>query len=205
MINKRYTLKWRQKRRTEIGPRRQIDKKEDPLAMRVQVFVDESQRKHYIICAAIISPNHLAQVRTSLHKLLLPGQRRLHFVDESKQRRQKCLTAMAELPVQARIYASPHNESVARKFLLDHLLNDLIPLQCERLVIESRGVNPDTRERSQIAAAIRNGAAPQVIYHHMRPHEEPLLWVADAIAWAYGAGGEWRSLVEPQVGYVKRV
>jgi hypothetical protein len=30
-----------------------------------------------------------------------------------------------------------------------------------------------------------------------RVHEEPLLWVPDAIAWAVGRGGDWRRRAEP--------
>lgn len=173
--------------------------------MSVQAFVDESQRKRYMICAAIISPNVMKEVRDELRRLLLPRQRRLHFVDESKQRRRQCLAVISELPLSARIYTSPNNESVARQSLLEHLLADLIPLKCQRLIIESREVNQNTRERRQIAAAIRDKSAPHMTYLHLRPHEEPLLWVSDAVAWAYGAGREWRSQVEALVNYSKEV
>lgn len=36
----------------------------------------------------------------------------------------------------------------------------------------------------------------------MKGHEEPLLAIADVVAWAYGAGGDWRrieSIVEKVV------
>lgn len=173
--------------------------------MSVQAFVDESQRKRYMICAAIISPNFMKEVREDLREMLLPHQRRLHFVNESTQRRRRCLAIMAELPIRARMYTSPQNEAVARELLLGHLLSDLVPLKCQRLIIESRETNQNTRERRQIATAIREGVAPQMTYEHMRPHEEPLLWVSDAVAWAYGAGGEWRSQVEALVNYSKEV
>ncbi|AYD91032.1 hypothetical protein D4740_02890 [Actinomyces sp. 2119] len=29
-------------------------------------------------------------------------------------------------------------------------------------------------------------------YDHLRDHEEPLLWLADAISWSWNKGGEWR-------------
>lgn len=173
--------------------------------MSVQVFVDESQRKQYMICATVISPNFMKEAREELRRLLLPRQRRLHFVDESKQRRRQCLAVISELPLRARIYTSPRNESVARELLLEHLLGDLITLKCQRLVIESREINQNKRERRQIAAAIRGKSAPHMTYLHLRPHEEPLLWVSDAIAWAYGAGGEWRSQVEALVNYSAQV
>jgi hypothetical protein len=31
---------------------------------------------------------------------------------------------------------------------------------------------------------------------HLRGHADPMLWVPDALAWAYGAGGSWRAQVK---------
>jgi hypothetical protein len=42
-------------------------------------------------------------------------------------------------------------------------------------------------------------------YEHFRPHEEPLLSVADAVAWAYGAGGHWRTMVEQSIDKIVTV
>jgi hypothetical protein len=36
-------------------------------------------------------------------------------------------------------------------------------------------------------------------YEHVLPHEEPLLWLADAVAWCYGAGPRWRPRVESPI------
>ena len=66
--------------------------------MSVHAFVDESQRVRYTICAAVISPNNLRTVRQGLRSMLLPRQSRLHFVNESPQRRRILLDAMRELP-----------------------------------------------------------------------------------------------------------
>jgi hypothetical protein len=38
---------------------------------------------------------------------------------------------------------------------------------------------------------------PKVI--HVNPNHEPLLWLPDIIAWAYGRGGEWKKSVEPLI------
>ena len=40
-------------------------------------------------------------------------------------------------------------------------------------------------------------------YEHLRPHEEPLLWVADAVVWAHGAGGDWPRRIAPMVSLVR--
>ena len=45
-------------------------------------------------------------------------------------------------------------------------------------------------------AALR-GRPGAPAYVHLPAHQEPLLWSADALAWAYGAGGDWRRRVDP--------
>jgi hypothetical protein len=39
-------------------------------------------------------------------------------------------------------------------------------------------------------------------YEHVRSADEPLLWVADVVAWAYGAAGDWRRRTEKVIGKV---
>lgn len=36
-------------------------------------------------------------------------------------------------------------------------------------------------------------------WDHKQRHEEPLLWVADAVAWCVNRGGEWERLVRPMI------
>jgi hypothetical protein len=52
--------------------------------------------------------------------------------------------------------------------------------------------------RAALRARQRPGPAPS-------PDEEPLLWVSDAVAWAMGAGGDWRRRVEPMIDEVVRL
>lgn len=44
--------------------------------------------------------------------------------------------------------------------------------------------------------------APQIswpYWDHRQRHEEPLLWVADAVAWCVNRGGDWERLVRPMI------
>ena len=174
--------------------------------MTVHVFVDESQRARYMICAAVVSPDDLQAARRGLRGLLLPRQRRLHFVNESPQRRRFLLDAMSDLPARARLYTSAEKEPVARQRAMEALLADLLALGGRRLVIERREASQDERERRLIAAAVRRRVAPpDLLYDHLRAQDEPLLWVSDAVAWAYGAGPPWRSRAEPLIDHVRDV
>lgn len=164
--------------------------------MSVHAFVDESRRDRYMICAVIITPDDLRTTRGDLRQMLLPGQRRLHFANESPHRRRLLLAAMADLPVRAVMYTSKQRESIARELAIAALLIDLVGLRGQRLIIEHREDSQNRHERALIASAVRNGTAPTDLdYQHLNAHEEPMLWVADAVAWAYGAGGEWRRRV----------
>jgi hypothetical protein len=37
-------------------------------------------------------------------------------------------------------------------------------------------------------------------YEHLGGSREQLLWVADAVAWCFGAGGDWPRRVAPLIG-----
>jgi hypothetical protein len=77
------------------------------------------------------------------------------------------------------------------------LVVELIDRAVARLVIESRE-SQDGRDRRVIAGVVTKMSA-ELSYVHVPPHTEPGLWWPDAIAWAYGAGGRWRAMVESRV------
>lgn len=46
------------------------------------------------------------------------------------------------------------------------------------------------------------GLADALTYAFEAPHLEPLLWTADAIAWSYAKGGDWRRRAESMIAGV---
>ena len=120
--------------------------------MTVHAFIDESQRgRFYLVCVVLVDPGDLPAVRVQLRALLMPGQRRLHFVNESARRR-LLLAAMSKLPVRARVYPSTKKEPLARRQALAAILSDSGDTDITRIVIERRETGQDTQERRQIAA-----------------------------------------------------
>ena len=67
--------------------------------------------------------------------------------------------------------------------------------------IESRQDDHDDRRTIQRVRA----AEPLMVFEHVEPVLEPLLWVADAVAWAAGAPVAWRALIDPIVTAVVTV
>ena len=56
----------------------------------------------------------------------------------------------------------------------------------------------DERDAREINQAIKK-ASYDLRYVHLSAYQEPCLWIADALVWAYGAGGDWRRRIEPLV------
>ena len=71
-------------------------------------------------------------------------------------------------------------------------------------MIESRGLARDRDDRRAIAATLQRLRAPgdALSYEHFQPHEDPALWIPDAVAWCFGAGGDWRRRIDPLVDKV---
>jgi hypothetical protein len=46
-------------------------------------------------------------------------------------------------------------------------------------------------------------AGADMTYHHDMPHQEPLLWAPDAVAWCWAAGGAWRQKVADRVTVIE--
>jgi hypothetical protein len=91
----------------------------------VHVFVDESLRKRYLLAAACVPVSELSDTRVVMRSLLLSGQRRLHFTEESKQRRKVLLAELCRLNVRVRMYSAAGKPTPARSAALDALLADL--------------------------------------------------------------------------------
>ncbi|MEU5259115.1 hypothetical protein [Amycolatopsis sp. NPDC021455] len=164
--------------------------------MTVHAFVDESARPGaYLLCATIVEPAHLTPTRRALMSLLLRGARELHFKKEKEPRRRMLIDRMAALPVTSRLYlgsCSPKTEESARQRCLALLTEDLLTLRAHRLVLDTRD-HRDSHDRHTLQRAL--GVRPsktELIYEHVDSTAEPLLWVSDAVAWCFGAGGDWR-------------
>jgi hypothetical protein len=163
--------------------------------VRMHVFVDESERQDYLLCAVLVRGN-VGPLRTAVRALCQPGQRRVHFSKEGATRRRAVLSTLVGLGVQARVYTSPRSVRRSREACLDALIADILPAGAERLVIESRRTM-DHLDDLVIKAALRQSGTGRLTYQHATAHEEPLLWLPDAIAWAVGRGGDWRRRAEP--------
>ena len=159
-------------------------------------FVDESAHGGsgglYVIAAAVVVDASADEIRAALRRLLLRGQVRFHWRDESTPRRRRMLEMIASLGLECRAYVrapvAKRHQDRARRLCLEALVWDLRDRGIDELVIETRGLVPDRRDSLAIRDARRaKVASPALRYRFGRPKDEPLLWIPDAIAGAISA------------------
>jgi hypothetical protein len=168
--------------------------------MGVHAFIDESKRGSYVVVAAVIVPGALDVSRAALRSLLLPGQRRLHFNNESDARRRGILAALGAQGVEAWVYESAaRREADARDDCLTALVFDLAERGATRAVVELAESWVPHDRRVIRAAAIKAGIVDEFRYDHLRAHEKVLLAAPDAVAWCWARGRSWRAQVRALV------
>ena len=166
--------------------------------MTVHAFVDESRRGwSYQVAVAIAEPANLRLLRRDLRGLLLPGQRELHFKREKEARQKIIASTMSRLPVEVHVYTRTcgRREEPARQLCIDRLTRDLLDRGAHRLVLDSRS-GRDIEDARTIRRALGPRASEtNFVYEHLDSTIEPLLWVADSIAWCFDAGAGWRKRI----------
>ena len=166
-----------------------------------QVFIDESKAGDYLLVAVTVLPRDLATVRRVSRRLVLPGQRRIHMVDESSARRRTILSAIVTLPIDTTIYRArkdgSRTEMMRRNDCLSALVGDAARQRRHELVLElDRSVYKRDRQHL-IDACRRAGCLDRLAHRHEMAATEPALIAPDAIGWAWARGGEWRQRCEP--------
>lgn len=142
-------------------------------------------------------------MRTMLHGLRRSQDRRLHFRAMTDPRRRYVAAQLATTPVRCRIYTGRGIPETTRQACLARMVADLLIEHCQRLVLESRGPADDRKDARTLHAALTPAPSKSgLVYEHLRPYEDPLLWIPDAVSWCYGASGDWRRRIS---GIVERV
>lgn len=161
----------------------------------MMVFCDETRRKDYVLVAAAVGSAPTAG-RHSMRQLVLPGHARLHMKSEKSGRQRAILTAIEALGlVAATSYVARHatfrTQREARNRCLASLVQDYSHMPTQ-LILESDH-SQDSRDRQTLLELTReHGCRDTLHYRHLRPTEDPLLWVPDALAWAFARGGAFR-------------
>lgn len=164
--------------------------------MSAQAFVDESGRgSKYHVCVVVVANGDVDALRRLVRSFCLPGQRRWHFVHERDSRRRQIIDAIiASGQVTALIYYGKGRDTEIRAESFRRMVDPLIDRNVVRLIIESREGRDDL-DRQVLVGQLR-GHPAALLYDHMPPHGDPLLWIADAVAWCSSAAGIWQERIQ---------
>jgi hypothetical protein len=156
------------------------------------LFADESKQGTFLFGIACVDSTDIPRLRKGLRSLVLPGQRSLHFAAESPSRRSLLLDQILNLnPCIALIDTQESNQRLGREIGLQSLVQFAQNCNASRIVIErdESSIKTDTA----ILRGFVHSREPELRQFQILPrHEEPILWVPDAIAWSYQRGGEYR-------------
>jgi hypothetical protein len=156
-------------------------------------FSDESrQGNRYCVVAVVVETHSVKRARSEIERFRMPRQRRVHMTKESRARRRQFLDLLALLPLEAHaveVSLRGRPMSVARDLALAQLVRELLGLSIADWRLEQMAPARMDVDRAVIASALADAGAPnQINYDHLEPFADPLLWAADAYAWAVLAG-----------------
>lgn len=143
----------------------------------------------YLIAAAIVQDEYVDPCRDAMGGLLLPHERKVHWRDDSDNRRRRVVDVVLSLPVEGfvvvrQVGAGDHPERARRK-CLERLVPELESLGCAAFTLESRGFVQDQRDMSMVDSLRRARAVSSAIkVHHQPGPKDPLLWISDALCGA---------------------
>jgi len=166
-------------------------------------FIDESRNGRYTLCLLRVDSAKVSQLRKSMLALRKRGQTRFHMKQESDQRRREILSQLNSngdwdaLILQSNKASRVSPETRQKLFLLmaQHSKWQAVA----ELVVEDSTDNP--RDRKTLTWLLNNGAH-KFTYSFKKPSQDPGLWAADAVVWAYAKGGAWRDEVCDRVEHV---
>jgi hypothetical protein len=126
---------------------------------------------------------------------------------ENAATRRSILRRVAGMSVIANVITvsvSGRSQRSARDMCLRKLALDLVEAGVSRVVIES--CDQDRRDVQVIGDALASSDLTGALeIQHLRPHDEPMLWIPDVIAWAFGHTEAWRKLIAPLVARSTRL
>lgn len=172
--------------------------------MAVELFVDESCRGDYLLCAAVVPVADLASARRRMRELKPNNRDRLHMKAEGRTR-DRILSRFVQSPPidQAHIFVGAlRGTQCSQRQARNRCLAALGAFAAEhgvtRILIES--CSQDKQDLAAVVGAlVAKSAAERVRVAVDRPTAHEMLWAADLVAWAYGAGGAARIAIAPLV------
>ena len=169
-------------------------------------FVDESIRgQRYLMACVLVQAHDMSAMRSDVGALAGTKSSRVHFNAELDSQRQTLLETFASFPIESFVVVCRRRHGVtefeARTRCLAHIVGALQLRSVDRLVIESRQDDMDDERTIHR----HRQPEPRLVFEHRRGSDEPLLWIADGVAWAVGAGPRWSDLLGRGLSHIIEV
>lgn len=131
-----------------------------------------------------------------MRELRMKGQSRIHMKQESDQRKREILSSLRAIADwDALILQSKKSGRITmdtRQKLILLMAQHKSWQSVAELVVEDS--TDSARDRKTFTWLLQNGTH-QFKYSFKKPSEDPGLWAADAVVWAFAKGGIWRNSV----------
>ena len=163
----------------------------------LHLFVDESKAKGYVMAIASIAAPQVEQAQQALRALRIGRQTSLHFKHESARRRRLILSELAHRGWSGHIVSSQESrQDLARAECLSLLVDFALSVGARQITLEL-DASVERFDRQTLYRLLAQRARQRSLsYQLVARAYEPGLWAADAIAWSYARGGEWRLRIE---------
>ncbi len=154
-----------------------------------------------LLSVVVLDPGDVDATRRTFRALLLPGQRRIHTAKESARRRRVLLDTVGSaegLSATILRYRRPAGTTRigGRHLLLQAATGLVVGSGVSSWALDDQDEAQQVRDRAAIAHALTGVSAHlHPVYDHRSSASEPLLWVADAVCWTVGVGGDWQRRV----------
>jgi RNase H-fold protein (predicted Holliday junction resolvase) len=146
----------------------------------------------YLLAAVVVETAWIDEIRQVLRSLLYQRQERLHWRDEEAPRRTKIAEAIGGLDLAATVVIgtplAKSKQERARRKCLEALLPNLEAMGVTRVVMEERTRSLVEADRKMLTAVRGKRLITNALrVETARPKEEPMLWLPDSVAGAFGA------------------
>lgn len=161
-------------------------------------FVDESKENQYLFAVVIVHASEITERRKRLADLVLAKQRSVHFSKESSRRRRHIISVFLKLEMNVVVLKAKDSKGkYARTRLLNSLVNLAIEKRISQLILDLDETSLLLDKSVLTAEKVR--LRSDIIWDFRNRSQEPLLWVADAVAWSLNRGGDWARMVRPMI------
>lgn len=147
----------------------------------------------YTMAASYVLPARQQSLRKALASMRRGHARTVHFAEDNDRVKHDVLHAMREHGILAVIIEAPRHRTreQPRELCLRAIARSALGNRARSLTFD----RDESRVRRDNQVLYEELAKSDLRYEHRKSYEEPLLWAADALAWAWHRDKVWRAKV----------